>query len=81
MKKNTNLKPSYAELEELMAEYDRANLKLHRELVKRKSNELSLKNRIKVLEDELEEEKRTPKVRDLLDEIGKNGLLPPAGAG
>jgi cell division protein FtsB len=80
MKEDPINKPSYAELEELLAEREKDNLKLHREIVKLMSNERSLKNRIKALEDQLEEEKREPKVKDLLDEIGDKGTLPSANS-
>jgi len=73
-------KPSYDELEEVLAEREKDNLKLHKKIVKLQSNERSLKNRIKALEDELEEERQEPKMKDLLDEIGKQGILPPDGA-
>lgn len=73
-------KLSYEELQKLLAERKKDNLELHKKIVKLQSNERSLKNRIKALEEQLEEEEQAPKVKDLLDEIGKNGPPPPPGA-
>jgi len=54
------------------------NLRLQKQLVRLQAEQVSLGNRIRVLEDELRKEKSLPKVRDLMAEIAKRDREQPA---
>ncbi len=59
-----SFKPSDPKVQKYIDELEATNLKLHEKLNKFKAENLSLKNQIKVLEEELEKERKIPKIRD-----------------
>ena len=69
-KKSSNL-PLKSDLQEKFAELDAINIKLHSQLIKCQMENQSLKNRIKALEQELENEKKIPKVSNIQDTIAR----------
>jgi hypothetical protein len=53
------------------------NLRLQKQLAKVRAQNVSLANRITVLQEALKDEKSCPKVRDLMVEIAKRGRTQP----
>jgi hypothetical protein len=57
------------EAQKYIVELAAINEKLHTQLLKCKTENISLKNRVKVIEKELEKERKEPKLSDLLEDI------------
>lgn len=68
--------PSDPNAKKYIANLASINEKLHSQLLKSQAENLSLKNRIKVLEKELEEERKEPKLSDLVTELQGKVLRP-----
>ena len=73
MPENSDLALQSAEsyTQEELAELTAINRKLHKQIIKYKMENVSLKERIAALEDELEERKKIPKFYDTMQKFAK----------
>lgn len=77
MTKKSSKPHSEAESQMKLTELNIINKRLHRQLLKCQMENQSLKNKIEILEQELEDEKKKPKYSDLravAERIGKDNI-------
>lgn len=77
MEPDLPIEPADSYTQEEIAELIAINHQLHKKALKYKMENRSLKEQIKVLEDELEEARKAPKVRDIIAKIEEKNTPKP----